>query len=556
MNRRLLLHVTAPAVAVGLLLFAACFASMRYINRLQDDLGTVVSDSVASMQAARELEIHVRQLRYHSLLYMMNPAQFRLGPIQRDEQKFEEALKAAKEASKGTDEKACVREIEEEYTKYQKEQALLRSEAARGKAAATSRPVGSDTNKPTAGSRRNTDSSGVKSVRPNRRPNFARLSDDHPVKDVARKCQELVNITKEKMDKTVQDSQRASHDGALAMLILGLAGPIGGVVTGYGVARGLKRSIYRLSVRVQDMALRVGQAQRIGLAGPELQDLGSVKVVADGDLHGLDLQMQHIVEKLESVAVRLAQQQRELLRAEQLASVGQLAAGVAHEVRNPLTGIKLLVESALGLGAVATGGREPAVHGSHAPAARPPRRALDDQDLRVIHGEITKLEKTVQSFLSFARLPAPQRAPCDLGEVVRQAGDLVRGRAEHQHVELALQIPEQPVVADLDRGQIGTVLVNLLLNALDAMPGGGQISVDLDRAAAGCVRLTVADTGPGLPETVISRLFTPFVTTKPTGTGLGLSLSARILEEHGGAISGGNRPEGGARFVLNLPIRH
>src|SRR5205085_7304414 len=121
-------------------------------------------------------------------------------------------------------------------------------------------------------------------------------------------------------------------------------------------------------------------------------------------------------------------------------------------------------------------------------------------------------------------------------------------------VELTVQVPEQPVIAALDRGQIGTVLVNLLLNALDALPGGGRVEVRLDRPDGGTVRLAVADSGAGIPDRVLSRLFTPFVTTKTTGTGLGLSLSARILEEHGGAITGGNRPEGGARFVLTLPL--
>ena len=100
----------------------------------------------------------------------------------------------------------------------------------------------------------------------------------------------------------------------------------------------------------------------------------------------------------------------------------------------------------------------------------------------------------------------------------------------------------------MDRGQIGTVLVNLLLNALDAVAVGGRVEVTIDEPAGGTVRISVVDTGAGIPENVLGRLFTPFVTTKATGTGLGLSLSARILEEHGGAISGGNRPEGGAQL--------
>ena len=353
MNDRLLLRVTAPAVAVGLLLFAACFASMRYIDRLQADLAAVVSDSAASMKAAQDLEIRVRQLRFHTLLFLMEPGGGRLGPIRLDETHFEEALETAGRVAHSDDERECVRRIRRAYDRYHREQEVLRKE---GKLATLL-------------------------------ADYPRINDTHPVKIVVEPCQDLVNLTKAKMDRAVQDSQDVRHDGLVAMLVLGLAGPVGGLVTGYGVARGLKQSIYRLSVRVQDMAQRLDQDPATGTvsAGRGVatfsEDVGSVNVTADGKLSSLDRQMQHVVQKLESVAARLQQQQRELLRAEQLAAVGQLAAGVAHEIRNPLTGIKMLVEAALR---------------SHKP------HPLDSTDLHVIHGEIAKLEKTVQDFLDFA----------------------------------------------------------------------------------------------------------------------------------------------------------
>jgi signal transduction histidine kinase len=304
------------------------------------------------------------------------------------------------------------------------------------------------------------------------------------------------------------------------MLFLGLAGPVGGLAIGYGVARGLRQSIYRLSVRVQDAAQRLDR------------DVGSVSVVADGDLTGLDRQLQHIVHKVEEVAERLQRHQRELLRAEQLAAVGQLAAGVAHEVRNPLTGIKMLVE-------VALRPKDP--------------RPLEREDLEVIRREVTRLEQTVQGFLDFARLPAPHKSAGDVRDDVAAARDLVRVRAQGQAVTVHGRVPEGPAEACVDHGQLRTVLVNLLLNALDATPGGGRVDVDLEPTPGGGLRLSVTDTGPGIPEHVVGRLFTPFATTKPTGTGLGLSLSRRIAEEHGGTLTAANRPGGGAEFVLTIP---
>jgi signal transduction histidine kinase len=228
---------------------------------------------------------------------------------------------------------------------------------------------------------------------------------------------------------------------------------------------------------------------------------------------------------------RLRRQHWEMLRAEQLAAVGQLAAGVAHEVRNPLTGMKLLVE-----------------------AAQRPGGALNDEDLRVIHGEIVRLAETVQHFLNFARLPAPKRQVCELRTLVGPPLDLVRPRARSQGVAIEVIEPGESLPVDVDAGQIHQVLVNLLLNALDAMPRGGRLTLTLGTDGDHC-HLSIRDTGPGIAPEMLPRLFTPFASTKPTGTGLGLSLARRIVEEHGGRIAGGNHPEGGACFEIVLPRR-
>src|SRR5262249_21929021 len=161
------------------------------------------------------------------------------------------------------------------------------------------------------------------------------------------------------------------------------------------------------------------------------------------------------------------------------------------------TAVKLLVEAAL----------------------RSPRhKALTADDLEVIHGEVVRLEQTVQGFLDFARPPAPQRRTCDLREVVAQAGGLVRGRARQPGGAVDVHGPPEPLPAAVDRGQLSTVLVNLFLNALDAMPAGGRIEVRLEAPPEEGIRLRVTDTGTGLAPEMAGRLFTPFASTKPTGT--------------------------------------
>jgi signal transduction histidine kinase len=485
MNHRLLIRVTAPAVAIGLLLLATCLVSIHYINRLQSNLADILAKNVSSLQAAQDLEIRVRQMRFHTMLYLQKPQQARLRRIKDDQKNFEEALTRAREAST-TEELKLVAAIEKGYRDYQDELDRLREAAASGKPA----------------------------------EDISNLSDKHPVDKVVDPCQELLRVNKTKMNDTADECKRVSREGHRWMLVLGLAGPVGGILMGYGVARTLRHSIYRLSVRVQDVAQRLDE------------NVGSVSVAADGDIHALDQQMQHIIGKVEEVACRLQQQQRELTRAEQLSTMGQLAAGVAHEVRNPLTAIKLLVEAGL--------------------RARRPR-PLGEEDLRIIHREVARLERTVQGFLDFARLPSSERAPCDLRGVLEQALELVRARAREQGVELIPNSPSEPVLAAVDRVQVGTVLVNLFLNALDAMPSGGRLEATLAAPAERMIRLTVADTGAGIPAEMLDKLFLPFVTSKPHGTGLGLSISARILEEHGGSITAANPPGGGACFTVTLP---
>jgi two-component system sensor histidine kinase HydH len=486
MYPKLLIRVTAPALVIGLILLGACLAGAWYINDLQSNLAGVISKNVRSLQAAQELEIRVRQLRHHTLLYLIDPDPDLLRSIATDQENFESALAVARDTATTDEERTCVLKIKDEYEQYRVEQADLRATAGAGKTKAE----------------------------------LKTLVDFHPLTRVVTPCQELVTLNRDKMQKVADDSNAASDRCLLALLALGLAGPVGGLIMGYGVARGLRQSIYRLSVRVQDLAHHLDR------------DVASVSVAADGDLQSLDRQLSHIVHRVEEVAERLQQQQREMLRAEQLAAVGQLAASVAHEVRNPLTGIKMLVESAL---------------------KSENRKPLNLEDLRVIHREVARLEQTVQGFLNFARVPAPKCSTCDLSEIVRQATELVGTRVKQQGVTLVVHTPDAPVTTFIDRGQLDTVLVNLFINALDAMPQGGRLEVDVEHTADAGARVTVADTGTGIQPEVAARLFTPFTTTKPTGTGLGLSISGRILQEHGGALSASNRPEGGARFVLTLP---
>lgn len=163
------------------------------------------------------------------------------------------------------------------------------------------------------------------------------------------------------------------------------------------------------------------------------------------------------------------------------------------------------------------------------------------------------MEKCLQRFLDFARPPRPERRPISLSPIVERALALVEGRALKQHVTLRFAPPKLPVIVEADEDQIQQLLVNLILNALDAMPEEGELEVRLPMPTDGFVQLEVLDRGPGIAPHLFPRLFDPFVSTKETGIGLGLAVSHRIAAGHGGRLSAVNRKDGGACFTVRLP---
>ncbi|HJZ60394.1 MAG TPA: ATP-binding protein [Gemmataceae bacterium] len=335
--------------------------------------------------------------------------------------------------------------------------------------------------------------------------------------DVLKPCQELRRFTGRRLQETTDHHELVLRRLAWGMAGVGGLGGFAGLVLGFGVARGLSRSLRRLHFRIRDAA---------GKLGPELPD---IVLTEEGNFRGLHEQIDQLTARIELIVQELQQREREVLRTEQLAAVGQLAAGVAHEIRNPLTSIKMLAQT-----------------GQEDSAGLPP------EDLRVIVGEVRRMERSLQAFLDFARPPKPERRPVDLAVVVRTVLGLIRGRAEKQRVRVRVDAPDGFVLT-ADPGQLQQVLVNLILNALDAMPSGGTLSVSARWTAVGGVALEVADTGPGIAPEVMPKLFQPFVSGKDTGIGLGLVISRRIVEDHGGTIIGANRSGSGAVFTVFLP---
>ena len=330
-------------------------------------------------------------------------------------------------------------------------------------------------------------------------------------------CERLRDFNALEIEKSELDHRATLRRLTWGFVAVGVLGSGAGLLLGYGLARGLRRAMDSLLIRIQ------------GASGMLSQELATVEWQRDGQPvpDGMD----GLANRVEQVVRQVQQRERDVRRAERLAAVGQLAAGMAHESRNPLTSVQLLVQTAR---------RDPGAG------------ALTDDDLALIDNELGRIEQSLRTLLDYARPPKLERVTCDLTAVVESALKLVRGRVGQQNVEVRFVPPVEPVALSADPAQLRQVLVNLLLNALDAMPTGGSLELTAGRDGPDAT-LAVSDSGAGIAAEMLPRLFEPFATGKETGVGLGLVVSKRIVEDHGGALRGFNRPGGGATFSVSLP---
>lgn len=224
--------------------------------------------------------------------------------------------------------------------------------------------------------------------------------------------------------------------------------------------------------------------------------------------------------------------EKELQRSERLAALGKMAAGVAHELRNPLSSIKglaVLLKSQL------------SAFGS----------GVETADVLV--KEVERLNRSIGELLDYARPGQLRREPTAIGDIIKKTVSLVQVDAESYKITLVLDLAAELPTVHVDRDKLNQVVLNLLLNAIQAMSNGGILTVRTERDE-GMIVISIRDSGIGIPPENIPRVFDPYFTTKSNGTGLGLALSAKIIEEHGGAMRIFSTPNEYTEIRVMLPI--
>ena len=313
------------------------------------------------------------------------------------------------------------------------------------------------------------------------------------------------------------------------------------IVIGYLLAQSIARPILKL--RSVSQAVAAGDLnQNTGLEmGDEIGELATAFDVMTLKLRERTAEAARLYDEtlernkeLAEINARLQTTQAQLIQSEKLASVGQLTAGIVHDVKNPLATIKGLAEEL-----------------SEEFGLDPTTR---DQ-LKTIRDSASKASTIVTDLLKFARQSTPETQRRDMRETIESAARLTEYLARKAKVEVKVDLPARPVMVDYDAQQIEQVLINLIGNAIQAIRNGGAVRIVLSEAG-GAVAIAVADTGIGIPEKNLQRIFDPFFTTKPEGegTGLGLSVSFGIVARHRGRIEVESKPGLGTTFTVLLPV--
>jgi len=235
-----------------------------------------------------------------------------------------------------------------------------------------------------------------------------------------------------------------------------------------------------------------------------------------------------------SDVTELKAMEKEMRQNERLAAVGRMAAGVAHEVRNPLSSVK-------GLALL--------LRDKFASSSRESEMAT------LLVQEVERMNRTISELLSFARPASLALAPVHLEELLRQAARLIDADAASDGISITLTLEEGLPAVMADRDRLNQVFINIMLNGVQSMDQGGELRVAARGAAGGrSVEVIIEDTGSGMDPETMEQVFYPYFTTREDGTGIGLAISQKIISDHGGSIRMESEPGRGTRVTIELPV--
>ncbi len=475
---------------IFLLLAAVVFVTVMggvvmvwYTYRMEGLLNRIISENMATLYAAEGLEIALVNQKGFVSYYFLDGDPDWLRQLGEYRQIFKERLETTKTLAKTRRQKEAVSRIEAEYGRYIHIKDQVISDYKEGKREASAR------------------------LHKEVRNRFFSILDLCEAYKALHK--EIIEEAKKRSRLQARNLRLVAGSAILAVLVFGL-------LLAFVLTRQILIPIRRLALEADRHEEPVGKGNEVNLLSRSVRGL---------------------IKNADHTQAELERSQETLLQAEKMASVGKLAAGMAHGIRNPLTSVKMRLFSL--------------------------NRTLDlsatqRDDFEVISQEIRHIDTIVQNFLEFSRPPRLKTQKISPSEVVDLVLQLLHHRLESYNVTVNVSRETLLSKIRIDPEQLKEALINLLENACEAMEGGGQIFIHEEegvREPYGKVAvIRITDTGPGIQKSIREKVFQPFFTSKEEGTGLGLSIAARILESHGGVLELMDENEKGATFIITLPM--
>lgn len=483
-------RISAAVVGVVLLALATSLAAFYATWKIQRLLSITVHENLPSVRAAEELEIALLEQRGRVGSFILDEGNREwLEQLPELEQRFYRWLEEARNTATTSKEHRILDQLEVVYDKYDAERAHVIALFDAGDEA---------------------------------QARHALLNDVYELYQQAYDlCEAFIDANFRYVSRSIESATRQMHRSAI----------VSSVAIALTLALGVALLWLFFAGVLFPLRRMIADAQGFAGRSPGVSDGSS-----GDELHAIGAYLRLLMSDMAETRTSLEDSRARLSTAEKLASVGRLATSIAHEIRNPLTAVKMWLFS-IRSGVAGDSGME---------------RKLD-----IVSEEINRLEEIIHDFLDFSR-PAPLKLERhDLRGVVRRTLDLLACRIEDRGIQLNCRLPEEPVPAVADGSQLQQVLINLVNNAIDASADGGEIYVDLgaDRDADGRAIhiLRVRDTGGGMPDDIRDRIFDPFFTTKEGGTGLGLSIAAQIIARHQGRLVLESTSECGTTFSVCIP---
>lgn len=543
-----------PTLCLSVLLLAVGILAAWQLDRIQTSASQAVAFNVSSMRASEELEIALREVRSQLNYYLLTKDRTYLSDLGERRSQVSRWMTEARRYATTTVEQDQISRIDVGYQRLSKDFDRLTALASE---------AGND----------------------DEIEQLGRALALDEMRGMLSAAHEYLDFNENAIMQSSERNQTLTSRLVPTLSLLGICGAVAGILMGFVIARGIRRQVVECNVLIRDVEGKLNEV------------LGPLTVTSTMDLDGLEPTLRQVADRVQHVVRRLQDSERETLRSEQLAAVGQLAAGMAHELRNPLTSMKVLVQSSL----------------------MDDQPLLEGHDLEILEEEIERMAVLIDSFLNYARPPQLEKRPLDLVEVCQRTVSLILPRATQKEIQLTLQMPKRSLLIEADSRQLRQVLLNLFENSLDATPIGGRIWIELyaasslpqpitiapwldaaeqltaempvfstsnfrldrpsrepvegaasnsnrlsethsvfdrdgNRKSTSGIHILIADSGRGIPPELGDRIFLPFVSTKETGLGLGLSICRRIVQSHGGQIVGNNLTGGGTAFSIWLPL--